>query len=357
MDSVHPLSIHSLKEAKANDLNRLAAFVNSAYRGESSKSGWTTEADLLDGQRTDPDSLRAMLGPSQVILLAEDPDKGDSLLGCVYLKKAEDSAYLGMLTVHPEMQDRGLGRQILAAAENFVQRKWQARSLHMTVITLRDELIAWYERRGYIKTNQKEKFPYGEARFGLPKRPDLEFVVLKKDLPVLKFDFQPHLTSDHVQIRPLKKEDFEALYEVASDPLIWEQHSQSDRYQREIFKTYFDQAIESGGGVLILDANSGAVAGASRFYEWSPEKSEVVIGYTFLGRKYWGGPFNQEVKRLMLTHAFRFVEKAHFHVSESNFRSQKAIQKLGAEFIGNGQLNGQPRLIFQVERTKYLNRN
>jgi ribosomal protein S18 acetylase RimI-like enzyme len=174
MDSI------SLKSVNPNDLSRLAVFVNSAYRGDSSRSGWTTEADLLDGQRTDAESLQSLLGPEQTILFAEDA--GGEILGCVHLKKLEDSAYLGMLTVHPQKQDQGLGRQILSAAESFAQEKWKVRAIQMTVISLREELIAWYERRGYIRTGQTEKFPYGDERFGLPKREGLKFCVLKKIL-------------------------------------------------------------------------------------------------------------------------------------------------------------------------------
>ena len=168
----------SFRLAQTNDADALAALVNSAYRGESSKKGWTTEADLLDGQRTDPDSLRqTMRGSHQVYLTAW---QDESLRGSVFLEKRGNLAYLGMLTVSPEIQAQGLGKKILQAAEEWVQKNWQVSGIEMTVITSRFELINWYQRRGYALTNRKEPFPYGDEKFGLPKVPDLEFVVLEK---------------------------------------------------------------------------------------------------------------------------------------------------------------------------------
>jgi len=170
----------NIRKISTLDLKNLAELVNSAYRGESSKAGWTTEADLLGGQRTDPDSLAQMILNEQTILVAEDSQK--NLLGCVYLKKAEaNKAYLGMLTVKPKLQAQGLGKKLLFAGEKFAQENWQAKAMQMTVISVREELIAWYLRHGYKKTDKTENFPYGDSRFGLPKRPDLLFIVLEKE--------------------------------------------------------------------------------------------------------------------------------------------------------------------------------
>jgi ribosomal protein S18 acetylase RimI-like enzyme len=170
----------SWRKATAQDAEPLALLVNSAYRGDTSRAGWTTEADLLDGQRTDPQSLRELISdPDSVLLLLEDD--GD-LIGCVNLRKKPGCAYLGMLTIKPTLQAAGIGRELLAIAEDFVSGEWGLPRIEMTVIIQRESLIAWYERRGYHRTGKRERFPYGDARFGLPKRDDLEFEVLEKTL-------------------------------------------------------------------------------------------------------------------------------------------------------------------------------
>ena len=175
----------------------LSALVNSAYRGESSKAGWTTEADLLDGQRTDPEGLAEILrtgtegsrdagqtnatADNQVILVHTD---AAGLACCVHLQRLSDQrAYLGMLTVRPVGRAQGLGRALLAAAEQWATREWVTLDMQITVIAHRAELIAWYERRGYARTGEIRPFPYDDARFGLPKREDLYFEVLAKALP------------------------------------------------------------------------------------------------------------------------------------------------------------------------------
>jgi GNAT superfamily N-acetyltransferase len=159
--------------------------VNSAYRGDSSKAGWTTEADLLGGQRTDPEGLAQLLGGSpangQVVLVHTDEA---GLACCVHLERLPDAkAYLGMLTVRPVAQAGGLGRALLAAAEAWAAREWQTREMQMTVIAQRPELIAWYERRGYVATGETRPFPYDDEKFGLPRRADLYFRVFAKALP------------------------------------------------------------------------------------------------------------------------------------------------------------------------------
>jgi ribosomal protein S18 acetylase RimI-like enzyme len=158
--------------------------VNSAYRGESSRQGWTTEADYLDGQRTDPATLARDLAatPGARLLTWRDTPDGP-FLGSVWLEPTADgeACYLGMLTVRPDLQDRGLGRALLAAAEAAAAAAG-ARKVRLTVVSIRDTLIAWYRRRGYAPTGETRPFPYGDPLFGEPKRPDLEFVVLEKRL-------------------------------------------------------------------------------------------------------------------------------------------------------------------------------
>ena len=158
----------------------LVALINSAYRGDSSKAGWTTEADLLDGQRVDVEGLTETIArPGNVILLHE---RDHAPVACVHLERTGEDCYLGLLTIRPTMQGEGLGRQMLEAAERWAIDHWSSRTMHMTVIVQRTELIAWYERRGYRLTGERKPFPYGDERFGLPRRDDLAFEVLRKPL-------------------------------------------------------------------------------------------------------------------------------------------------------------------------------
>jgi uncharacterized protein (DUF849 family)/RimJ/RimL family protein N-acetyltransferase len=145
----------------------------------------------------------------------------------------------------------------------------------------------------------------------------------------MSFDFQPTLKGALLNLRPLREQDFEALYAVASDPLIWEQHPTRDRYQRDVFSALFRESIESGGALLALDAKDGRVIGSSRFHGYDEARSEVEIGWSFLARSHWGGAYNREMKRLMLQHAFRFVDTVVFLIGPQNYRSQRAIEKLG----------------------------
>ena len=163
--------------ATVGDIADLDVLVNSAYRGESSKKGWTTEADLLGGLRTNPDALLALMKDPQAEILKYVED--DQLLGCVYLKKKHNHLYLGMLTVSPVLQGKGIGKQLLAAAEEAAIRK-QCDAITMTVIYSRTELIDWYKRHGYVDTGRTEPFPT-DPEFGDPKQP-LYFIVLEKPI-------------------------------------------------------------------------------------------------------------------------------------------------------------------------------
>lgn len=166
--------------ATAADIPALVSLVNSAYRGESSRAGWATEEHLLGGIRVDEQRLRdELVADGSVVLVNEE---GDELIACVHLERTGDSCYLGMLTTKPTLQARGLGRSMLAAAERWAATHWHSHDVHMTVISVRDTLIAWYERRGYVRTGERKPFPYGDERWGIPKVDDLEFVVLRKSL-------------------------------------------------------------------------------------------------------------------------------------------------------------------------------
>ena len=150
----------------------------------------------------------------------------------------------------------------------------------------------------------------------------------------MAFDLQPHLQGELVELRPLRPEDFSALYAVASDPLIWEQHPARDRYKPEVFNAFFRESLASGGALAALECKTGKIIGSSRFYAYDPQVSEVEIGWTFLARAYWGGRYNREMKQLMLRHAFQFVDRVVFLIGPQNIRSQKAIEKLGGIRMG-----------------------
>lgn len=143
-------------------------------------------------------------------------------------------------------------------------------------------------------------------------------------------DRQPVLEGELVRLRPLRAEDWDALFAVASDPLIWEQHPNRDRFQEPVFRGFFQQGLECGGALLALDAQTGEVIGSSRFDNYDPDAGEVEIGWTFLARSRWGGPHNAEMKRLMLDHAFGSVDRVMFSIGAENWRSRKAVEKLGA---------------------------
>jgi RimJ/RimL family protein N-acetyltransferase len=168
------------------------------------------------------------------------------------------------------------------------------------------------------------------------------------------FDLQPTLFGHLLSLRPLQPEDFAALYAMASDPLIWEQHPVRDRYQLEVFTPFFHQAVESKGALLVQATDHGQVIGMSRFAGYNAERSEIEIGWTFLGRDYWGGRYNGELKQLMLQHAFHFVQRVVFLVHPQNVRSQKAVEKLGAVRIGSRRDgNGYDSIVYQITAKAY----
>ena len=167
-----------IRLAETADVDSLVQLVESAYRGEVSRAGWTTEADLLDGQRIDAAGVTECIDkPDSCVMLAED---ARGLIACCQLERQQQSCYFGMFAVSPQLQGAGIGRRLLTEAEQFARTRWQCSEMQMTVIEQRDSLIEWYLRRGYHRTGQYRPFPYGDARFGVPKRDDLRFELLLK---------------------------------------------------------------------------------------------------------------------------------------------------------------------------------
>jgi RimJ/RimL family protein N-acetyltransferase len=173
------------------------------------------------------------------------------------------------------------------------------------------------------------------------------------------FDLQPILTGRLLELRPLKPDDFDALFAAASDPLIWEQHPENDRYTRDVFQRYFDGALESKGAFAIIEKRSGRIIGSSRYHGFDPRAREVEIGWTFLERAFWGGVYNAELKQLMLEHAFKFVDRVLFIVGEENLRSQRAVEKIGGRFLRkterphrSGRMT--PNVVFVLDRKSFL---
>jgi len=165
----------------------------------------------------------------------------------------------------------------------------------------------------------------------------------------MPFELQPILQGELLLLRPLRSDDFHDLYSVAADPLIWEQHPAKDRYREEVFKEFFREALESGGALAAIDAKDGRVIGSSRFHGYDEERSEIEIGWTFLARSHWGGHYNREMKRLMLRHAFRFVESVIFVVGAQNLRSQRAMEKIGGVRVGSRRdANGRESFVYRI---------
>ena len=165
-------------------------------------------------------------------------------------------------------------------------------------------------------------------------------------------DLQPVLRGELLELRPLREEDFDELFAVAADPLIWEQHPASDRHEAEQFRAFFREAMESGGALAAIDAVSGRIIGSSRYYGYDPAAREVEIGWTFLARTYWGGRYNGEMKRLMLGHAFGFADRVVFLIGPRNFRSQRAVEKIGAVRAGTRtDPSGRESVVYALTRT------
>jgi RimJ/RimL family protein N-acetyltransferase len=168
------------------------------------------------------------------------------------------------------------------------------------------------------------------------------------------FDLQPILNGRFIALRPLREADYGDLYAVAADPLIWEQHPERERYQESVFRTFFREAIQSGGALIATDLESPRVIGSSRFHGYDETRSEIEIGWTFLARSHWGGRYNADMKKLMLEHAFRFVDRVVFLVGPQNVRSQRALEKIGSVRVGSRtDASGRDSLVYEMTASRF----
>jgi RimJ/RimL family protein N-acetyltransferase len=170
----------------------------------------------------------------------------------------------------------------------------------------------------------------------------------------MTFQLQPRIHNDLIRLEPLKAEDFEPLYAVAADPLVWEQHPSKDRYQREVFENFFKGAMESGGAFGVIDNTDQELIGSSRYYDLNESQRKISIGYTFIARNRWGSNYNRALKTLMLDHAFQFVDRVLFQVGVNNWRSRKAMEKLGGVYIGEELVSysgepAHPNVVFKID--------
>jgi RimJ/RimL family protein N-acetyltransferase len=169
----------------------------------------------------------------------------------------------------------------------------------------------------------------------------------------MPFELQPTLTGTLLELRPLRPEDFDELYAIASDPGIWELHPEPDRYKEDVFRGFFQGAMDSGGAFAVIDRATGRIIGSSRYFGYDEARSEIEIGWTFLARTYWGGIYNRELKELMLRHAFRFVDSVVFLVGPKNWRSQRAMEKIGGVRVGMVRRTpeGRENVVFEIRKS------
>jgi RimJ/RimL family protein N-acetyltransferase len=167
------------------------------------------------------------------------------------------------------------------------------------------------------------------------------------------FDLQPTLAGELLELRPLRPDDWSALFAVASDPLIWEQHPEPERCQETVFRKFFADALASGGALVAIDRATGQIIGSSRYHDFDPTTRTIEIGWSFLARRYWGGRYNGEMKRLMLERAFKTVDQVRFVIGPANHRSRRAVEKLGAVYSGPGlNRKGRESVIYLLTKTE-----
>ena len=175
----------------------------------------------------------------------------------------------------------------------------------------------------------------------------------------MNFSIQPVLENEEYQLIPLRQGDFDLLYKVASDPKVWEQHPNKDRYKREVFENFFKGAMKSQGAFKIVEKSTGDILGSTRFYDFDESKNSIFIGYTFYGTNSWGKGINPQIKKVMLDYVFQFVDKVHFHIGKENFRSQIALGRLGGQKIAEEEVAyfGEPtrtNFVYEITRENHF---
>lgn len=342
-------SVLTIETATVNDLSVVQAIGRETYLDHYATL-WSEAAlnAYLQGDFLDEALHRSLSAPQDHLwLLAKN--SSDEVVGFAKINwnkfdpiAAEIGAELQKIYFRATATGKGYGallmRRIVAEAIARGQKM-----IWLDVLKSNVDGQRFYETNGYKKL--------GEIPFATDIQ-DIGMIVMRR---ALSFDLQPVLQGELVSLRPLQEDDFEALFAVASDPLIWAQHPMSDRYKPDVFAAFFRDAIVSGGALLALDAKTGEVIGSSRFHGFEAEKSEIEIGWTFLARSRWGGRYNGEMKRLMLQHAFQFVNSVVFMIGPNNIRSQKAIQKIGGVLIGTRtDGNGRESVVYQISASSFF---
>ena len=240
--------------------------------------------------------------------------------------KDEKSIEIERIYVLKEFHGKKVG-QLLYDKAIEVARQTDANYVWLGVWEENPRAINFYKKNGFVEFD-KHIFKLG----------DDEQIDIMMKLNISSINIQPTLENEAILLSPLQKKDFDVLYKAASDPKIWEQHPNKERWQKEIFKTFFEGAIQSKGAFKIIDKSNDSVIGSTRFYDYSESENSIQIGYTFYMTQYWGHGTNNTVKRLMLDYIFHFVSKVYFHIGQNNIRSQKAISRLGALKIGEQEV-------------------
>ncbi|MGB3869440.1 MAG: GNAT family N-acetyltransferase [Flavobacteriales bacterium] len=240
--------------------------------------------------------------------------------------KDDNAIEIERIYVLKELHGKKVGQILYDKAIEIAKNK-KADYVWLGVWEENSRAINFYKKNGFVEFD-KHIFKLGEDQ-----QTD---IMMRRQLATI--NIQPVLETESILLFPLHENDFDDLYDAASDPKIWEQHPNKERWQKEIFKTFYVGAIQSKGAFKIIDKNNGSVIGSTRFYDYSETENSIQIGYTFYRTQYWGKGINNLVKRLMLDYIFNFVSKVYFHIGENNIRSQKAIGRLGALKIGEQEV-------------------
>ena len=253
------------------------------------------------------------------------------------------------MAVFPSQRGKGLGRSLLMETEADLR----SRGFRSFVLNARISAVGFYEKLGYAVVGDefvRITVPHFRMEKGSERTSDASSARFL-------FDLQPTLVGELLELRPLRAADFDDLFAVAADPLVWEQHPVRDRYEEEVFRAFFEESLSSGGALAALDSKDRRIIGSSRFHGYDPARSEVEIGWTFLARSHWGGAYNGEMKRLMLRHAFRFVDRVVLLCGPQNLRSRRAVEQIGGVPAGRRlDAGGRESILYEITAREYARR-